>query len=87
MSSISIYLNDGIWQELMGRYRQLSPDGSECGCLKAIAVFKPGKRTNNLSILAAGSFKSSEEEEIFFQKSPAHVVRIKAHDIFFPRKV
>ena len=30
-------------QELMSRYRQLSPDGSECGCLKAIAVFKPGK--------------------------------------------
>ena len=29
-------------QELMSRYRQLSPDGSECGCLKAIAVFKPG---------------------------------------------
>ncbi|XP_046446388.1 protein dissatisfaction-like [Daphnia pulex] len=28
-------------QELMSRYRQLSPDGSECGCLKAIAVFKP----------------------------------------------
>jgi nuclear receptor subfamily 2 group A len=26
----------------MSRYRQLSPDGSECGCLKAIAVFKPG---------------------------------------------
>lgn len=31
-------------QELMSRYRQLSPDGSECGCLKAIAVFKPGKK-------------------------------------------
>ena len=26
----------------MGRYRQLTPDGSECGCLRAIAVFKPG---------------------------------------------
>ena len=37
-------------QELMGRYRQLSPDGSECGCLKAIAVFKPGNETNHFVI-------------------------------------
>ena len=37
---------DEIEQELMGRYRQLSPDGSECGCLKAIAVFKPGNESD-----------------------------------------
>ena len=28
--------------EVMGRFRQLSPDGTECGCLKAIVLFKPG---------------------------------------------
>ena len=30
--------------EVMGRFRQLSPDGTECGCLKAIVLFKPGER-------------------------------------------
>lgn len=30
-------------QEIMSRFRQTSPDGSECGCLKAIVLFKPGK--------------------------------------------
>jgi hypothetical protein len=30
-------------QEIMGRFRQLSPDGSECGCMKAIILLKPGK--------------------------------------------
>ena len=29
-------------QEIMGRFRQLSPDGSECGCMKAIILLKPG---------------------------------------------
>ncbi|CAG7785389.1 unnamed protein product, partial [Allacma fusca] len=28
-------------QEIMGRFRQLSPDGSECGCMKAIILLKP----------------------------------------------
>jgi hypothetical protein len=27
----------------MGRFRQLSPDGSECGCMKAVILFTPGK--------------------------------------------
>ena len=27
----------------MCRFRQLSPDVTECGCLKAIVLFKPGK--------------------------------------------
>jgi hypothetical protein len=26
----------------MGRFRQLSPDVSECGCMKAIILLKPG---------------------------------------------
>lgn len=48
-----VYLNGKKWiasfkQELIGRYRQLSPDGSECGCLRAIAVFKPGSLKYNL---------------------------------------
>jgi hypothetical protein len=30
-------------QEIMGRFRQLSPDGSECGCMKAVILFTPGK--------------------------------------------
>ncbi len=29
--------------EIMSRFRQLSPDGTECGCLKAIVLFKPGE--------------------------------------------
>ncbi len=29
-------------QEILGRFRQISPDGTECGCLKAIVLFKPG---------------------------------------------
>ncbi|XP_067125859.1 nuclear receptor subfamily 2 group E member 1-like isoform X1 [Centruroides vittatus] len=28
-------------QEIMRRFRQLSPDGTECSCLKAIVLFKP----------------------------------------------
>ena len=30
-------------QEIMGRFRQLSPDGSECGCMKAVILFTPGE--------------------------------------------
>jgi len=30
--------------EVMCRFRQISPDGTECGCLKAIVLFKPGKK-------------------------------------------
>lgn len=33
--------------EVMGRFRQLSPDGTECGCLKAIVLFKPGQLLQN----------------------------------------
>ena len=33
--------------EVMGRFRQLSPDGTECGCLKAIVLFKPGEYIQN----------------------------------------
>jgi hypothetical protein len=29
-------------QEILCRFRQISPDGTECGCLKAIVLFKPG---------------------------------------------
>ncbi|XP_068085198.1 nuclear receptor subfamily 2 group E member 1 [Anabrus simplex] len=28
-------------QEIMSRFRQLSPDGSECGCMKAVILFTP----------------------------------------------
>jgi hypothetical protein len=31
-------------EETMKRFRQLSPDATECNCLKAVALFKPGKR-------------------------------------------
>lgn len=30
-------------QEITRRFRQLSPDGTECSCLKAVVLFKPGK--------------------------------------------
>lgn len=30
-------------QEIMKRFRQLSPDGTECSCLKAVILFKPGE--------------------------------------------
>lgn len=30
-------------QEILCRFRQISPDGSECGCMKAIVLFTPGK--------------------------------------------
>jgi hypothetical protein len=36
-------------QEIMGRFRQLSPDGSECGCMKAIILLKPGKKLRRSS--------------------------------------
>nr|CAI5830920.1 unnamed protein product [Callosobruchus analis] len=29
------------WSEIMCRFRQISPDGSECGCMKAIVLFTP----------------------------------------------
>nr|XP_018897037.1 PREDICTED: nuclear receptor subfamily 2 group E member 1-like isoform X2 [Bemisia tabaci] len=28
-------------QEILARFRQLSPDGSECGCIKAVILFTP----------------------------------------------
>ncbi|XP_044584529.1 protein dissatisfaction-like isoform X2 [Cotesia glomerata] len=28
-------------QDIMSRFRQLSPDGGECGCMKAIVLFRP----------------------------------------------
>ncbi|XP_046414267.1 protein dissatisfaction [Neodiprion virginianus] len=31
-------------QEIMCRFRQLSPDGSECGCMKAVVLFTPETR-------------------------------------------
>lgn len=37
-------------QELIGRFRQLSPDLSECGCMKAVILFTPGKRARNTSV-------------------------------------
>ncbi|KAL5232919.1 hypothetical protein ACI65C_000329 [Semiaphis heraclei] len=30
-----------IIQEILARFRQLSPDGSECGCMKAVILFTP----------------------------------------------
>lgn len=30
----------------MCRFRQLSPDGSECGCMKAVVLFTPGENIN-----------------------------------------
>ncbi|XP_045534716.1 protein dissatisfaction [Papilio machaon] len=30
-------------QEILCRFRQIAPDGSECGCMKAIVLFSPGK--------------------------------------------
>ena len=48
LSSNSLLADDKItdmeiktMQEIMLRFRQLSPDGTECGCLKAIVLFKP----------------------------------------------
>jgi len=32
-----------IIQEILARFRQLSPDGSECGCMKAVILFTPGE--------------------------------------------
>ncbi|XP_046962679.1 protein dissatisfaction [Vanessa cardui] len=29
-------------QEILCRFRQIAPDGSECGCMKAIVLFSPG---------------------------------------------
>lgn len=33
-----------LLQEIMCRFRQISPDGSECGCMKAIILFTPGNK-------------------------------------------
>ena len=32
----------------MSRFRQIFPDGTECGCLKTIVLFKPGKKILSL---------------------------------------
>lgn len=32
-----------VLQEIIERFKELAPDGTECGCLKAIALLKPGK--------------------------------------------
>lgn len=39
---------DLILQAIICRFRQLSPDFGECGCMKAVALFTPGKRDRNL---------------------------------------
>ena len=36
----------------MSRFRQIFPDGTECGCLKTIVLFKPGKHENMFSLRA-----------------------------------
>eukprot|EP00095_Tigriopus_kingsejongensis_P006750 maker-scaffold1404_size42976-snap-gene-0.13 protein:Tk06750 transcript:maker-scaffold1404_size42976-snap-gene-0.13-mRNA-1 annotation:"orphan nuclear receptor" len=49
LSSDSTFMSDDhlvdmeikTMQEMMCRFRQISPDGTECGCLKAIVLFKP----------------------------------------------
>ncbi len=40
----------------MSRFRQISPDVTECGCLKAIVLFKPGKAalTRQISVCVFG---------------------------------
>jgi hypothetical protein len=30
-------------EDTIERFKKLSPDGTECACLKAIALFKPGR--------------------------------------------
>ncbi|KAJ8869282.1 hypothetical protein PR048_030854 [Dryococelus australis] len=44
-------------QEIMGRFRQLSPDGSECGCMKAVILFTPVALSNVDTALAANEDK------------------------------
>lgn len=34
----------------MSRFRQLSPDGGECGCMKAIVLFRPGNNLQNSGV-------------------------------------
>lgn len=37
-------------QEILARFRQLSPDGSECGCMKAVILFTPGTYSFSFSL-------------------------------------
>ena len=30
-------------QDVLRRFRHLNPDTTECGCLKAVVLFKPGE--------------------------------------------
>lgn len=54
-------------QELIGRFRQLSPDLSECGCMKAVILFTPGKKKGpcNISSSQADRFDINTS---FFQR-------------------
>lgn len=46
-----------IIQEILARFRQLSPDGSECGCMKAVILFTPGECRN--------VFKSNTNQSLY----------------------
>ncbi|KAF6208428.1 hypothetical protein GE061_016884 [Apolygus lucorum] len=36
-----VHLEINTIQDILARFRQLSPDGSECGCMKAVILFTP----------------------------------------------
>lgn len=72
LSSSSLLSDDKITEmeiktmmEIMVRFRQLSPDGTECGCLKAIVLFKPGE------------FKTSKHF-VYLSKSPYRALKLVA---------
>ncbi|XP_050534131.1 protein dissatisfaction-like [Daktulosphaira vitifoliae] len=41
VDDLKVNIEMKIIQEILARFRQLSPDGSECGCMKAVILFTP----------------------------------------------
>ncbi|KAJ8953755.1 hypothetical protein NQ318_015411 [Aromia moschata] len=57
LESLTFLIMCSSWsQEIMCRFRQISPDGSECGCMKAILLFTPG-----LYFLFSGSTQKNRD--------------------------
>lgn len=49
-------------QEILCRFRQLSPDSSEVGCMKAVILFSPGKILKLLLVTSSEAHSNSSTE-------------------------
>lgn len=66
----------------MCRFRQISPDGSECGCMKAVLLFTPGKvKREQLLSLTLHNYARNYLDTIF--SSPYYFPNTLSLSVYF----